>query len=53
MQFLEQLGSPEVRVVVGAENAQAIATYRKMGFTDAGTIEVHAGEVSQVMVWSE
>lgn len=54
-QFLEQMearGAPEVRVVVGNTNSQAIAAYRKMGFIDTGTIEVHAGEESVVMTWS-
>lgn len=50
--FIEQLGAPVVRVTVGSTNAQAIAAYRKMGFVDDGTIEVHAGESSAVMVWS-
>ncbi len=52
--FLAELGdrgAEAVRVVVGSSNAQAIAAYRKMGFADAGTIEVHAGEESTVMLW--
>jgi glycosyltransferase involved in cell wall biosynthesis/ribosomal protein S18 acetylase RimI-like enzyme len=51
-EFLAELGAPEVRVVVGSDNAQAIATYHKMGFVAVDTIEVHAGEQSTVMVWS-
>ncbi|MFV2001276.1 MAG: GNAT family N-acetyltransferase [Acidimicrobiia bacterium] len=51
-EFLTRLRAHEVRVIVGSDNAQAIATYRKMGFVEAGTIEVHAGERSLVMVWS-
>jgi glycosyltransferase involved in cell wall biosynthesis/ribosomal protein S18 acetylase RimI-like enzyme len=50
--FIEELDAPVVRVTVGASNAQAIAAYRKMGFADDGTVEVHAGERSAVMVWS-
>ncbi|MDJ0953329.1 MAG: GNAT family N-acetyltransferase [Acidimicrobiia bacterium] len=52
--FLTQLGergAEAVRVVVGSSNGQAIAAYRKMGFATAGTIEVHAGEESTVMLW--
>jgi glycosyltransferase involved in cell wall biosynthesis/ribosomal protein S18 acetylase RimI-like enzyme len=54
-EFLEQLksrGATRVRVVVSAGNAQAIAAYRKMGFEDAGVIEVHAGEQSAVLIWA-
>lgn len=40
-----------VRVVVGAANPVAIAAYQKMGFVDAGEIEVHAAETSRVLVW--
>lgn len=53
--LLEELGSrhvDRVRVVVGADNAGAIAAYRKMGFEDAGVTEVHAGEKSALLVWS-
>ena len=55
MQFLselEKLGASEVLVVVGSDNARAIAAYRKMGFQPAGTMEVHVGEQSAVMSWS-
>ncbi len=52
LEHLRVLGAREVRVIVGSDNAQAIAAYRKMGFFDAYTIEVHAGEQSVVMVWS-
>ena len=41
-----------VRVVVGASNPVAIAAYQKMGFVDAGSIEVHAAETSRVLIWS-
>jgi len=54
-EFLEQLrtrGAARVQVVVSAGNAQAIAAYRKMGFEDAGVIEVHAGEQSAVLIWA-
>ena len=40
-----------VRVVVGAANPVAIAAYQKMGFADAGSIEVHAAETSRVLIW--
>lgn len=42
-----------VRVVVGSDNATAIASYRRAGFEPAGTIEVHAGESSEVLVWRQ
>ncbi len=42
----------KVKVVVGADNSAAIAAYRKMGFEPVGTIEVHRGETSEVLVWS-
>jgi glycosyltransferase involved in cell wall biosynthesis/ribosomal protein S18 acetylase RimI-like enzyme len=41
-----------VSVVVGAANPVAIAAYQKMGFVDAGEIEVHAAETSRVLVWT-
>jgi glycosyltransferase involved in cell wall biosynthesis/ribosomal protein S18 acetylase RimI-like enzyme len=44
-------GEDRVKVVVGADNASAIAAYRKMGFVPAGTVEVHAGETSEVLTW--
>ncbi len=45
-------GEPRVKVVVGADNKAAIAAYTGIGFTPQGTIEVHAGERSEVMTWS-
>ena len=54
--FLERMaqrGAGEVKVVVGAGNAPAIAAYQKMGFDPAGEIEVHPGERSMVLEWSE
>ena len=45
-------GPERVKVVVGAQNAPAIAAYETMGFVPAGTVEVHAGEPSEVLVWS-
>jgi glycosyltransferase involved in cell wall biosynthesis/ribosomal protein S18 acetylase RimI-like enzyme len=55
-EFLARLhdkGASSVRVVVGAGNAGAIATYGKIGFTPSGTIQVHEGEPSLVMTWRE
>jgi len=55
-EFLRQMadmGARRVDVVVSDGNAHAIAAYKKMGFTDAETIEVHAGERSVVLAWSE
>lgn len=49
---LHARGLGRVRVVVGADNARAIAAYRRMGFEDAGTLEVHAGEPSLMLMWS-
>lgn len=52
--LLEQLrkrGAARVKVVVGADNSMAIAAYRRMGFSDAGSTEVHAGTTSKVMAW--
>ncbi len=51
--FLEALDAERVRVVVGADNAVAAGAYRKMGFVDAGELEVHAGERSLVLVWQQ
>ncbi len=49
---MEQQNTVPVRVVVGAGNDAAVGAYRKMGFGEVGTIEVHAGERSEVLVWS-
>ena len=50
--YLADLGSEQVKVVVGSANRPAIGAYQKMGFVGAGTTEVHPGETSQVLVWS-
>jgi ribosomal protein S18 acetylase RimI-like enzyme len=39
------------RVVVGADNAAAIALYQRSGFKPTATIEVHRGTPSQVLTW--
>ena len=46
-------GVDRVKVVVGADNEGALAAYRSMGFIEAGTIEVHAGEPSVAMIWDQ
>lgn len=46
-------GDHHVKVVVSSDNESAIAAYRKMGFAEHGAMEVHAGEMSEVMVWSQ
>lgn len=43
----------QVKVVVASDNSGAIGAYRKLGFVPTATIEVHAGESSEVMVWSQ
>ncbi len=50
---LSARGEERVKVVVGAENVIAIAAYEKMGFVPSGSIEVHAGERSEVLTWEE
>lgn len=40
------------RVVVGAENASAIALYRSAGFTDSAPVEIHSGAPSLVLSWN-
>ena len=49
--LLAARGERRVKVVVGAENSIAIRAYEKMGFVASGTIEVHAGEKSEVLTW--
>jgi ribosomal protein S18 acetylase RimI-like enzyme len=39
------------RVVVGADNASAIALYQHSGFRSSARIEVHRGTSSQVLTW--
>ena len=48
---LESAGSVGVEVVVGSANSVAIAAYERAGFTRHDTIEVHRGELSEVLVW--
>lgn len=45
-------GADRVRVVVGSDNAAAIAAYEKLGFVDTGGVEVHSGEPSRELTWS-
>lgn len=52
LEQLRQRDVDRVKVVVGAENHAAVSAYRKMGFVEAGSTEVHSGEKSTVMVWS-
>ena len=40
-------------VVVGAENAAAVALYRAAGFSTDDEVELHTGTVSLVMQWDE
>ena len=50
--FLQELGRRGVgqaQVVVGADNAPAVALYRQAGFTPARTFELHRGTTSLVM----
>jgi len=50
--FLRELGDRDVgsaHVVVGAANEAAIAMYRRSGFAEARTFEMHPGTVSLVM----
>lgn len=44
-------GATEVRVVTGASNAAALALYRASGFRPHRRLEVHAGTVSEQLVW--
>ena len=46
----EAQGHRRVKVVVGSDNVSARHLYASAGFEDRGTIEVHEGEVSNVMV---
>jgi glycosyltransferase involved in cell wall biosynthesis/ribosomal protein S18 acetylase RimI-like enzyme len=48
---LQARGASRVRVVVGDGNAAAVSAYEKMGFQSAGSVEVHRGERSVVLVW--
>lgn len=53
-EFLDYLGSrgvESVKVVVGADNAGAVAAYESMGFGDPQPIEVHRGEPSVGLTW--
>ena len=45
-----RVGEPRVKVVVGADNAPARKLYEASGFSERGTIEVHKGEESIVLV---
>jgi glycosyltransferase involved in cell wall biosynthesis/GNAT superfamily N-acetyltransferase len=49
---MEAAGVREVKVVVGSDNAEAIALYRGLGFAAERAVEVHAGEPSVELVWT-
>lgn len=44
-------GVTEVKVVTAADNAPALRMYKKVGFVDVGTAEVHPGTVQKVLLW--
>lgn len=44
-------GVPSARVVVAAGNRAAIGTYQSCGFLHAGTLALHRGRDSEVLVW--
>lgn len=46
-------GIEQAKVVVGADNRIAGNLYRKLGFVPSWFIEVHAGEPSEALVWSQ
>ncbi|MFS8494700.1 MAG: GNAT family N-acetyltransferase [Actinomycetes bacterium] len=52
-ELLRRLETPTVRVVVGSDNHVAIAAYKRMGFVPHSRIEVHKGESSEVLEWSQ
>ena len=47
---LESDGVHSVRAVVGSSHPAAVSTYVKVGFEPGGTVEVHRGEVSQLLI---
>lgn len=51
LESLAEKGAGAVRVVVGSDNAAAISAYESMGFARETRIEVHSGEVSEMMAW--
>jgi ribosomal protein S18 acetylase RimI-like enzyme len=48
---LTRRGVTEAKVVVGADNAAALALYRSTGFRSVGVVDVHRGRRSEVLVW--
>ena len=48
---LRRRGVDRAKVVVGSGNQAAIGLYRSCGFQPAGSVEVHAGHRSEVLVW--
>jgi ribosomal protein S18 acetylase RimI-like enzyme len=54
--FLDEVrarGAHEAYVVVGADNAPAVALYRGAGFSGTSEVEIHAGTTSLVMQWDD
>jgi ribosomal protein S18 acetylase RimI-like enzyme len=49
LQELAQRGVPDAQVVVGADNAPAVALYERAGFRPARTFELHRGTTSLLM----
>jgi glycosyltransferase involved in cell wall biosynthesis/ribosomal protein S18 acetylase RimI-like enzyme len=48
---MKRRGSTEISVVVGADNVVATSLYRRLGFLDSATVEVHEGHQSLLLVW--
>jgi ribosomal protein S18 acetylase RimI-like enzyme len=54
MGFVSELSRRQIgagRVVVGSDNASAVALYRACGFRDAAGFEMHAGRRSEILIW--
>lgn len=47
-----ELALPGMHVVIAEDNEASLAVHRRYGFEEHSTVEVHAGEVSKVLVWS-
>lgn len=50
-EFLQR-GTTAAKVVAGSENVAALALYASCGFVSGGTVAVHEGTRSEVLVWN-
>jgi ribosomal protein S18 acetylase RimI-like enzyme len=52
LEWSQEMGVPEMKVIVGEENSAAVSLYQSCGFADPRRVVVHDGTASVELVWS-